>query len=288
MPLLFASDLDGTLIPVEPAADADLEGAAATTEVAASDGLVEESESTFRSFASRSGRTLMYVTGRHLGLALDGIERFGLPRPHALACDVGTSLFWRRGSAWVLDDAYHELVASADAVGTHDRIRSLLEDLDGMTLQEEEKQGEFKVSYYVDLPLSPAFLREVKARLSPHIRPRLVHSHDPSTGRGLLDVLPAAVGKRTAVRFVADRLGVDDDSVIFAGDSGNDRDAILSGTRAIVVGNAPRELVRELREEAARRGIAERVYFSSAPLVRGVVEGLCHFGIGATDSEAGS
>ena len=225
----------------------------------------------------------MYVTGRHLELALDGIERFGLPRPDVLACDVGTTVHWRDSSGYVLDASYHARVAGAPGVAPGRQIRDRLEGLEGLVLQEAEKQAAFKVSYYVDRPITAELLSQVEKRLAPSIRPRLVHSHDPATGRGLLDVLPDSIGKRTAVEHVAALLDLTDDQVIFAGDSGNDRDAVLSGSRAIVVGNAPAELVDELRDAAQRLGITSRIYFASAPWMHGVVEGLCHFGAWSVD-----
>ena len=67
--------------------------------------------------------------------------------------------------------------------------------------------------------------------------------------------------------------------MVFAGDSGNDRAAILSGVRAVVVGNAGDDLRDGLRREAERRGLGERIHFSEAPYAAGVVEGCRYFGL---------
>lgn len=286
MPPLFASDLDGTLIPIVPEggprSGLDAHGARAW---GAEPDAQTAATVRFRRFAEASGWFVMYVTGRHLELALDGIDRHGLPRPAALACDVGTSLFWRERGVWVRDEAYRARVAASPGVAPERQIRSRLRGLDGLVLQAAEKQAEFKVSYHVDGPVSAELLAEVGERLGPPISARLVASHDPLTGRGLLDVLPASIGKRTAVDHVAARLDVGGDEVVYAGDSGNDRDALLAGTRAIVVGNAPAALVEELRTEAERLGIAASIYYASAPWTQGVVEGLHHFGAWSVDDE---
>ena len=72
---LLASDLDGTLIPLERDAQRLREVAELVDAFEASEGLL-----------------LAYVTGRHLSLAQAGIEEIGLPSPDWFVCDVGTRL----------------------------------------------------------------------------------------------------------------------------------------------------------------------------------------------------
>ena len=67
------------------------------------------------------------------------------------------------------------------------------------------------------------------------------------------------------------------DHLVYAGDSGNDRAAMLAGYRVIVVGNADAALKAELATESAVRGISERIYFAQKPYAAGVLEGLRHF-----------
>jgi hydroxymethylpyrimidine pyrophosphatase-like HAD family hydrolase len=65
--------------------------------------------------------------------------------------------------------------------------------------------------------------------------------------------------------------------MVFAGDSGNDREALTGPWLGILVGNAPRELAGALHDEAIRTGRADRLYLASASCVRGVMEGCRHF-----------
>ena len=76
-PHILASDLDGTLIPLEgePENQADLQR------------LAEQLD--------RHGVTLVYSTGRHFASAAQAIDQFQLPQPDWLICDVGTSIFRR-------------------------------------------------------------------------------------------------------------------------------------------------------------------------------------------------
>ena len=90
-------------------------------------------------------------------------------------------------------------------------------------------------------------------------------------------MLPADIAKDHAVRYLHDHLGIDEDHLVYAGDSGNDRAAMLTGYRVIVVGNADAALKQDLADESAVRGITERFYFAERPYAAGVLEGLRHF-----------
>jgi hydroxymethylpyrimidine pyrophosphatase-like HAD family hydrolase len=74
-PTLLATDLDGTLIPLdgEPQNRQDLQTLAALLE--------------------RLGVALIYVTGRHLESVERAIDEHQMPRPDWLICDVGTSIY---------------------------------------------------------------------------------------------------------------------------------------------------------------------------------------------------
>ena len=207
------------------------------------------------------------------------METHGLPSPDAIAADVGTTLYWRRGASYEPDAEYLGYVEGLRGVPRADEVLDMLDGFAGLRLQEEAKQGRFKTSYYFDGDFSLEVLRRVRDRLSGVGRVRLVHSRDPVAGVGLLDVLPADVGKETAVRFVAWKLSADHRRVVFAGDSGNDRAAFLMGYRTIVVGNAASDLKTEIREAAAKQGLEELVYFARAAFASGVVEGLAHHGV---------
>lgn len=258
---LLASDLDGTLIPLERDAKRLREVAELVSAIRGSDGLL-----------------LAYVTGRHLSLARDGIAEVGLPSPDWFVCDVGTSIYRRTEGGFEPDDEYRR--AMKDALGDlgGDDVRAAIGAIDGMALQESDKQGEFKVSYYTIGRPEP-FVDTVRSRLDAvGAQVNLVASYDPKAKRGLLDLLPAGVAKDYAVRYLHDHAGVDEQHLVYAGDSGNDRAAMLAGYRVIVVGNADPGLKRELRTESAARGIGSRIFFATHPYARGVLEGLHHFG----------
>jgi HAD superfamily hydrolase (TIGR01484 family) len=260
-PRYLASDLDGTLIP--PVLDADRRR--------------DIDEFTRRTEAG--GLDLTYVTGRHLALATDGIGAAGLPWPARIFCDVGTSLHVRAGDGYVRDEAFRHAMAATLGETLMAGVRRLLDDVEGLALQEPSKQAEFKLSYYVRGPAREAAGREVRRRLAPvRHRIEIISSEDPASGDGLLDLLPEAAGKRHALDWLCRTSGLAREDVLFAGDSGNDRDALLSGHPAVLVGNAPDSLRTDLARVAGHAGLGDRLYFARAPFAAGVVEGAEHFG----------
>lgn len=263
-PRMLASDLDGTLIPP-------------TLHEARQDEIAR-----FRGAWSDKAIELAYVTGRDRDLALRGIEHFDLPLPDLLVCDVGTSVWTRRGEhdGFEQDAAYRSRMLDALGGARREDIVSAMASLRGLELQEERKQAEFKVSYYVDPERSTHLRSDVLGALSPFtVPPKAVWSHDPHSGRILLDLLPRGVAKHTALEHLRIQAGYDPDEIVYAGDSGNDFDAFLSGHPAIVVANAPEELKREVRAEAERAGILDKLYFARSPFAAGVLEGCRHFGL---------
>ncbi|HUF76972.1 MAG TPA: HAD-IIB family hydrolase [Longimicrobiales bacterium] len=259
---LLASDLDGTLIPPPNHPN---------------DGGVAE----LRQALERArGVAVAYVTGRSRLLALEGIRRHELPPPALLVCDVGTSVFVVEDGEYVPDPGYRELMLEALGGAEPAGARDLLAQLEGLELQEEHSQTEFKLSYYTPADARgeelAALAREVLAGAG---RFNVVHSVDPHVRRGLLDVLPAGVAKDVAVRYLHDRSGVPEHALVYAGDSGNDLAAMLSGFNVVVVGNATAALKETIRREAEARGIAERVHFAEAWYAAGVLEGCRRFGI---------
>ena len=257
---LLASDLDGTLIPFERDAQRIREVGDLVSAINASSGLM-----------------LAYVTGRHLSLAQQGIEELGLPAPHWFVCDVGTSVYQRANGGFELDEIYRRAMTAAFGGLGGREVRCAIGTIDGLELQEEGKQAEFKVSYYTAGRPEP-IVEMVKARLdTAGAQVNLVASYDPVAERGLLDVLPADIAKDYAVRYLHDHAGVDEEHLVYAGDSGNDRAAMLTGYRVIVVGNADESLKEDLRAESVERGLVEKIYFAEHPFARGVLEGLRHF-----------
>lgn len=259
---LLASDLDGTLIPPPGVGG---------------DGGVVALRAALR---ERRGR-LAYVTGRHLALALEGIEAHDLPMPDVLVCDVGTSLFVLTETGYEQDAGYRAVMSTAAGGVELSSLGRTLETVDGLRPQEPEKQAAFKLSYYApggeEGEALAARVTETLADSAASVN--VVYSVDAVAGVGLIDVLPAGIAKDTAVRYLHDRSGLPDERLVYAGDSGNDRAAMLSGFNVVVVGNAADRFKRSILHEAHERGLGDRVYVAEAFYAAGVLEGCRHYGL---------
>jgi len=262
--VLLATDMDGTVIPLEETRER-------TDEIASFRFAVE----------GTPDLSLAYVTGRDFPLALRAIEGHRLPRPEFLVCDVGTSVYHATSSGYERDQEYVRLMEEArDGMDVRE-IRHEMVSVPDLLLQPDDRHTESKVSYHLapgaDHTRVLSAVREVLDRLGARIQ--AVFSVGAPSGRGLLDLLPAGVAKDFAIRYLHDHTGVHPDQLIYAGDSGNDLAAMLTGFKVIVVGNATPGLKEELMERGGELGILGRLYFAEAFYAAGVMEGCRHFGV---------
>jgi sucrose-6F-phosphate phosphohydrolase len=259
---LLACDMDGTVIPLETGEERD--------------GEIREFH---RLLAKHENIMLAYVTGRHLELGLAGVEQYRLPVPDIFVCDVGTTIYFRSRGDWVVDEQYrHELLRSWQGFTGAD-IGSMLGNIPVLVAQEEERQKEFKQSYYVSRDVDyREVLRLIHDRLlSRDVRANVIYSVDGKKNIGLVDVLPEAAAKDSALVFLWKKLGQEKDRVVYGGDSGNDLQAFVSGFNAVVVNNTPEPVKDVVRRQSREKGIEGRIYFASAKYVQGVMEGCFHF-----------
>jgi len=261
---LLATDLDGTLIPLEDTPEWNAE-------------ILR-----FRRLAMASPRLLLaYVTGRRLESALDGAAGFRLPLPELLICDLGASVYRKTGRDYELDQGFRGLLLHAWQGRIARDIAPLLDKIEGLTPRPAETQGEFKQGYYTNQGQRG---REAVQRVAERLRvagldSNLVCGVDVRTGAGLLDVLPTLAAKDHALAYLRDRLAIPHDHIVFAGDSGHDLAAFTSGFNAIVVANATDEVREEARRQAEAKGVAHRLYFADHSYISGVMEGARHFNL---------
>lgn len=255
---LLATDMDRTLLPN------------GLTEAEA--GALER----FRAWArTRHGAHLAYVTGRHRSLADEVMAEYRLPEPDWLVCNVGTEIY-PRGAEEPLDAWRARLQAEFDAAA----VKAWAEaHLSGARLQEPAKQSPLKVSFYTAEVADPAAeQRRLEGGLeAAGLRARVVVSFDETEGVGLVDFLAPGSGKARAVAFLREDLGLERGDTLFAGDSGNDADALLSGVGGILVGNAT-EAVRAQLRQALETHPGGRIYFARRPYTAGILEGMAHYG----------
>jgi len=213
------------------------------------------------------------ATGRSYELTMEVLEEEGIPRPDILVTSVGTEIHEGPHLDPAVGWAAH-LRFGWDRQGT---VRAL-QGVPGLTLQGEEGQRPFKVSYYTDGSAvadgsdgDPAYVggqlieEEVRRRLrTAGLRFNAIFSHGQ-----YLDILPVRASKGKAIRYLADKWELPLERVLVAGDSGNDEEMLRGQTLAVVVGNYSEEL-EPLRGEP-------RIYFADASFAGGILEGIDYY-----------
>jgi sucrose-6F-phosphate phosphohydrolase len=128
-------------------------------------------------------------------------------------------------------------------------------------------QHEFKSSWFL-VRATPGAIRELKRQLTEAgVEVKMVYS-----SRRDLDVLPRNATKGGALAWLCQRLGVALDTVLVAGDTGNDASMFrLPGVRGIIVENA-------LPERFAAT-VDLPTYHSQQILAAGVLDSLGHYGV---------
>jgi sucrose-phosphate synthase len=200
------------------------------------------------------------ATGRPLESARRVLADWKVPQPDVLITSVGSEIHY--GPPPLVED-----VGWRRRIDHHwepDRIRELVADLPGLTLQKTVMQRQFKLSYDVDTDAAPG-VRAIRGLLKENgVSARVIFSHD-----AYLDFLPERASKGLAVRYLADRWGLSLDTIVTAGDSGNDAEMLRCGAAGVVVANHSHEV--------AALESNPRIYFADASHADGIVEGLRHF-----------
>lgn len=266
--LLLCTDLDRTLLPNGHAPES-----AGAREV-------------FAYLVSHQAVKLVYVTGRDPGLVNEAIANWGIPEPDLLIADVGTTIANRAGGRWGKWLQWEDAIARDWAGRSTEDLKELLSGLAGFTLQDASRQAAFKLSYFTPAGTAGADIaQEASRRLkAAGVRANVVWSMDDATGMGLLDVLPVSATKRLAIEFVMARWCYRLDEVVFAGDSGNDQDVLVSPIPAVLVANATAELRTSVQGRAKARRWAKNLYCArggalgmNGNYAAGILEGVLHF-----------
>lgn len=199
------------------------------------------------------------ATGRRLDSALEMIEELGLPQPQLIDTDAGTQLHY--GEKLLPDRSWQKSIGFA---WNPEGIHAVLDSVPGLTLQEEQHQSDFKISYLYDSANAPSVTAIKKSLREAGLRAKVVMS------LGMyLDILPVRGGSDLSLRHVLWKWGFAPENVLVCGDSGNDAGMLLGRTLGVVVGNHSPELER-LRNRP-------RIYFAEKSNAAGVLEGIRYY-----------
>ncbi len=143
-------------------------------------------------------------------------------------------------------------------------LKNELSKFPGISLQGEDAQWRFKLSYYV----GDNFNEDDVANLHKFLDDRKLRVKILLTENKYLDFLPFRASKGSAVRYLSYKWKLPMENFITAGNSGNDKDMLKGKAKGIVVANYSAEL-EELRK-------SKSIYFTKQPLASGVLEGIKH------------
>lgn len=261
---LLCTDMDRTLIPNGTAPES------------------VDARQMFSRLAEEALVTIVYVTGRHRKLIEQAIKQYELPQPDFAIANVGTTIYKLNQGFWQQWDEWgDEIDTDWKGMSSHE-LHTLLHDLPELKLQEQEKQNRHKLSYYLSLAADEKHaMAEIENRLTKaDIGANLIWSIDEQTEVGLLDILPASANKLHAINFFMQKHNFNYNNTVFAGDSGNDLDVLLSPIHAVLVANAS----DDLRAIAARSNFKASLYLAKGGYLgmngnysAGILEGTAHF-----------
>jgi len=229
---------------------------------------------------------LVYVTGRHLQLVEEAMEQYSLPQPGYAITDVGSTIYACRSGSWQSMNSWQEQIATDWAGNSHTQLQSILSKVEGLDLQEESKQNDYKLSYYLPLKADHENIVQNASRELKQCGAlaSLVLSIDEQAEVGLLDILPQNATKLHAILFLQQQLGFDLTRTIFSGDSGNDLLVLGSHINSIVVANAHPEIQDQAMQLARENGNGDSFYQAQEhPFIlggnysAGVVQGVIHY-----------
>ena len=202
------------------------------------------------------GATLVFVTGRGLETVMPLLSDPTIPKPDYIIADVGATVVY--GDLRPVEPIQHQMTAHWPG------SQAVLRALAGFPqLVRQSVPQERRCSFLApEEALTPALAAAVDA-----LDCELLFS----AGR-YLDVLPRGVGKGAALRRLVEVAGLDQASVVVAGDTLNDLSMFEAGFRGVVVGGAEPALVERVRRTA-------RVHIAAAEGCGGILEGLARHGL---------
>jgi sucrose-6F-phosphate phosphohydrolase len=267
-PWIICTDLDRTLLPNGEQKES------------------SQAREQFRALAADPQTVIIYASGRDYQLAEQAIEQWALPYPDYLIADVGSTIYSRQGDTWKKWENWREQLSQNWIGLSRKQILQRLPKLDGLTLQPEHQQGEFKLSFVVEPTsrLDAISAELVKALADLGINGNCIPSINEHEDHGLIDILPANANKLLAIRFLVQALGLNPDKLLYSGDSGNDMEVLASEYKSVLVANATDDVKKMALDEAQRQGHSDCLYLANGNAsdhngcyAAGIVEGFKHF-----------
>lgn len=233
-----------------------------------------------------TGLTLAYVSGRNRRELQEAIDEYHIPVPHFAIGDVGTTLYQIRDNEWLENEDWAVFIGEDWQQSHANTLQHYLDDVQGLTPQEPEKQSQHKLSFYAPTSIrEQKLVNDIQHHLDTHqIKANLIYSIDETTDTALVDILPQRASKYHAIEFMIERFGFHKQDTMFAGDSGNDMPVLISDIPSVLVNNAQAAIKTTARRLADKQGLARLLYVAhggfhglNGNYTAGILEGLAHF-----------
>lgn len=266
--LLICTDLDRTLIP---------------------NGDVSESVNArhlFTQLVSQSSVTLAYVTGRDKNLVQSAIEQYQLPSPNFVIADVGSTIYTLENHQWLRLKDWDNYISKDWQSKNYQDLIPLFTDIKQCQLQEKEKQGLHKLSYYISLDVDiENIINKISFILkNANFKSNLIWSIDEEKNIGLLDILPQSANKFRSIEYLMKNQNFTLENTVFSGDSGNDLDVLISPIKSILVANAHEEVKEKVNSYIQETGDTNSIYIAQGNYLNmngnysaGILEGIAHY-----------
>lgn len=233
--LILATDLDGTFLG----------------------GSDSQRRRLYEAISARPDALLVFVTGRDLDFIRELIAQPGMPRPHYVVGDVGTT---------VVDGEFRPVAAVQDEIArrwgnANERVEAMLADEPGLRRQPTPFHN--RVSYYYE----PAELRPETVEKIENAGFDCLLSADT-----FLDVLPRGIAKGPTLMRLLQTLDLPAEAVLVAGDTLNDLSLFQTRMKGVAVGNSEPKLLDAIADYSW-------VYRSAHPGAAGITDALRHFGL---------
>ena len=199
------------------------------------------------------------ATGRVLESAVAVLEKNKIMPPDIIISGVGSEIHY--GPNLERDKGWEALISKN---WKREKIVSTLKAFDFLTLQDNEVQRPYKISYHMAPDKDRlAMIHNLLARN--RCRYQLIYSHEK-----YLDILPARASKGKAIRYISRKWEIPLTNILVCGDSGNDEEMLKGEPKAVVVGNYSPEL-EPLKS-------SRNVYFAHEEYAKGMLEGILYYG----------
>jgi sucrose-phosphate synthase len=200
------------------------------------------------------------ATGRTVNSAFSVLKEYNVPYPDIIISSVGAEIYYNYRGKLIYSTGW---AAHIKHQWNREKIKKLLEGFNLLEYQEDKNQHEFKISYYTSE--NPENIKKIKETLVKNkIKANVIFSHGQ-----YLDILPYRASKGKAIRYLAYRWNIPHESILVAGDSGNDREMLKGDLLGVVVANYSSEL-ESLKGQS-------RIYFANKEYAGGIIDGINHY-----------